>query len=419
MAFRIVVTGIGFTSCIGNSKTQVANSLESLTSGIQEHHFYDNPNLRVKAIGKPTGFEFPSSNWRSWELPQDLKIDSSILRSLPPHGVYAYAALQEAMADAGFAKADLANSDTGLYCASAGSPMLLHNNLSALEKANGERGNPMGILSSISGSLNFNLGSWLGNQGTNCGFVSACTSSSHALGYAFDDIALGRQKRAIVVGAEDATAESLMPFAAMRALSTNPDITRASRPFDAGRDGFVGAGGSAVLILEEETAAKKRGAEIYATFESWAQTSDGYHRASPHPEGHGLQKAIRRAIEIAGVNPDDIDYINAHATSTIAGDAAEATAIGNVFSQQQPLTSSTKALTGHGLSMAGALEAAICCLSLKKQLIPGNAHLEKLAPECAHLNIPLKSENRPINRVLNNSSGFGGSNVCHVFKAFS
>lgn len=418
MAERIVVTGLGFISCIGNNQEQVLHSLTALESGIQEHHFYGNPNLPVKAIGKPQGFEFPSSNWRTWTLPEHLEIETNLKRSLPPHGVYAFAAIQEALADANLSRDDIANTDTGLYAASAGSPKLLHSNLTALEKAKGERGNPLGVLSSISGTLNFNLGSWLGIRGTNCGYVSACTSSSHALGYAFDDIALGRQKRAIVVGAEDATAESLMPFASMRALSTNPDARKASRPFDAERDGFVGAGGSAVLILEAESTAEERGAEIYARFESWAQTSDGYHRASPHPEGQGLHEAILKAIDYAGITPEEIDYVNAHATSTIAGDAAEAKALQHTFSQENaPLVSSTKALTGHALSMSGALEAALCCLALKHQLVPGNAHLENLAPECAHLNIPRQTEKRPLTWVLNNSSGFGGSNVCHLFRA--
>lgn len=389
-------------------------------SGITEYAYFDNPNQPVKAIGKPANFSFPTPSWRSWKLPEGSKIDPSLKRSLSPHGIYAYFALGQALADAALPESDIKDGDTGLYCASAGSPMLLHNNLSTLENSKGERGNPLGILSSISGTLNFNLGSWLGIRGTNCGYVSACTSSSHAIGYAYDDIALGRQKRAIVIGAEDATAESLMPFAAMRALSTNPDALRASRPFDTQRDGFVGAGGAVSLILEDEATALARGATIYAELKTWAQSSDGYHRASPHPEGRGLAEAIGKALRQSEAAPSQIDYINAHATSTLAGDVAEAAAIKTIFTDNStPLVSSTKAITGHGLSMAGALEAAICCLAIKNAFAPGNPHLDETDPSCTHLNLPRDPVHQPLTWVLNNSSGFGGSNVCQVFKRYT
>ena len=422
MPTRIVVTGLGFTSCIGNSTDTVHQSLLNQQSGITAHTFCENPNLSVKAIGKPKDFEFPTPSWRTWKLSEGCKIDPALKRSLSPHGIYAFHAVTQAIADSKLEESLIKDGDTGLYCASAGSPMLLHHNLKALDASKGERGNPLGILSSISGTLNFNLGSWFGIRGTNCGFVSACTSSSHAIGYAFDDIALGRQKRAIVVGAEDATAESLLPFAAMRALSTNPDAAHASRPFDKNSDGFVGAGGAVTLILEEEQSALERGAPIYAELKSWGQSSDGYHRASPHPKGEGLASAINKALKGANITPDEIDYVNAHATSTLAGDQAEAAAIRSVFStdaSSRPLVSSTKGLTGHGLSMAGTLEAAICCLAIKHGFVPGNAHLKNLDPNCEGLNIPRETQKQALTWVLNNSSGFGGSNVCHVFKRYN
>jgi len=421
MGGRVVVTGLGFISCIGNDKATVSDSLRELRSGIREETFLDNPNLPVRAVGKPLGFEVDSANWRRWTVPPEYMIDGQLKRSLSPQGMYAVCAVTQALGNAGLDTEDLQDGDTGLYCASVGSPLLLHEGLIALRKTKGERANPMGVLSSIAGTLNFNLGSWLGIRGTNCGYVSACTSGGHALGYAWDDIALGRQRRAIVVGAEDATAESLLPFAAMRALSTNPDVAQASRPFDRDRDGFVGAGGAAVVVLEAEDVARARGARIYAELAGWGQESDGYHRASPHPGGRGLAGAMRKALRAASVPLGAVDYICAHATSTQAGDKAEAAAIGDVFRgrlEEVPV-SSAKGLTGHGLSMAGILELALCCLMLDGAFVLGNANLKNVDPDCAHLCLPGASYESPLTWVLNNGSGFGGSNVCSILKRYT
>lgn len=417
---RAVVTGLGFITCIGNDQNEVRESLLGLKSGIREVEFLGNPDLPVKAVGKPREFEVDSPSWRNWKIPAGYEIDRSLIRGLSPHGLYAYCALEQALADAGLAKDEIQDGDTGLYCASAGSPLLLHENLIGMREARGERGNPLGVLCSIAGTLNFNLGSWFGIRGTNCGYVSACTSGSHAIGYAWDDIVLGRQKRAIVVGAEDATAESLLPFALMRALSTNPRVTEASRPFDQNRDGFVGAGGATVVILEDAETARARGAKTYAEVVSWSQASDGYHRASPHPEGRGLLQAMKQTLQAAGIQPGQVSGICAHATSTPAGDKAEAIAIGEVFRASLDLTpvSSPKGLTGHSLSMAGVLELAICSLMLQEGFFLGNANLETIDPDCAHLNLPLETKPQTLSWVLNNSSGFGGINVCHLLKPY-
>lgn len=418
MAKRTVVTGLGFVTCVGNSRQEVLSSMLGLRSGIRSEVFLDNPDLPVKAVGKPMGFEVDSPNWRKWRYPNNYSIDKGLLRSLSPHGVYAVCGVEQALADAGLEKEELRDGQTGLFCASAGSPLLLHENLTAMREARGERGNPLGVLCSIAGTLNFNLGSWLGIKGTNCGYVSACASGSHAIGYAMDDIALGRQQRALVVGAEDATAESLLPFAAMRALSTEADVRRASRPFDRDRDGFVGAGGATVLVLEEESVARARGAKVYAELAGWGQMSDGYHRASPHPEGEGLAGAMGKALAAAGLDVGEIDHVCAHATSTPMGDKAEAAAIGSVFKERldEVSVSSPKGITGHSLSTAGVLEAALCCLMLKEQLTLGNVNLDNVDPDCAHLRLERSTQRRALNSILNNSSGFGGSNVCNVLK---
>jgi 3-oxoacyl-(acyl-carrier-protein) synthase len=213
-------------------------------------------------------------------------------------------------------------------------------------------------------------------------------------------------------------ADTILPFAAMRALSTNPDPGTASRPFDRARDGFVAAGGAVCLVLEEAGYALRRGAAIYAELAGWGQAADGHNVAVSHPEGAGLAEAMRRALADAGVSTADIDYINAHATSTPAGDRSEALALRRVFAEAgaRPPISSTKGLTGHPLSMSGVMEAAFCALALRDGFIPGNAHLTAPDEACTGLELPRATlDTRPA-VVLNNSSGFGGSNVCHVLK---
>jgi 3-oxoacyl-(acyl-carrier-protein) synthase len=335
--------------------------------------------------------------------------------------VYAFCALEQALADAGLAPAAIAHEPrTGLFCASAGSAMMLHHHLGQMDAARGERGNPMGVVTSICGTLNFNLAAHYGIAGAVCGFVSACASSSHALGYACDEIRLGRLQRVLVVGAEEHNAEAILPFAAMRALSSQSDPELASCPFDIARNGFVGAGGAVVLVVEEASVAASRGARVYAELAGWGQSADGHSVAISHPEGAGLRVAMERALAAAGASPADIDYVNAHATSTPVGDRAEALALRAVFSAAgaRPPVSSTKALTGHPLSMAGAMEAAFCALAMAEGFTPGNAHLRTPDPACDGLDLPRAAVGRAPRTALNNSSGFGGSNVCHVLRRF-
>jgi 3-oxoacyl-(acyl-carrier-protein) synthase len=222
----------------------------------------------------------------------------------------------------------------------------------------------------------------------------------------------------LVVGAEDMTAESIMSFSSLRALSNNPDPATASRPFDRRRDGFVGTGGAVALIVEDAALARRRGARIYAELIGWGQAGDGHSVTASHPEGAGLREAMRRTLADARVNAADIGYVNAHATSTMAGDRSESLALHAVFTSQgaKPRVSSTKALTGHGLSLAGVMEAAFCTLAIDEGFIPGAAHLEEPDPVCAGLDLPRTSLAEAPGLVLNNSSGFGGSNVCHLLR---
>jgi 3-oxoacyl-(acyl-carrier-protein) synthase len=420
MSRRAVVTGLGFITSIGNDLPAVTESLRQQRSGIARIELMNNPGVPVKVAGTIKEFLTDSPNWRDWRYPARYDFPREALRSLSPHGLYALCATEQALIDAGLTRDQLSDGATGLYCASAGSTFLCHHHVQQMHAARGERGNPMSVVSSIAGTLNFNLAAHYRIRGAVSGFVAACASSSHALGCAFDDIRLGRQTRMLVVGGEDLNAESILGFSAMRALSTNPDPATASRPFDRDRDGFVVSGGAMCLILEEAETAQRRGAPIYAELAGWGQAADGHNVAVSHPEGLGLAEAMRRTLADAQVAPGDIGYVNAHATSTSAGDRSEALALREIFTRAgaTPRISSTKGLTGHPLSMTGVMEAGFCAIALRDQFIPGNANLAQPDEACEGLNLMRDPIDADPGIVLNNTSGFGGSNVCHVFRKF-
>lgn len=421
MSGAAVITGLGFITSVGNDRAAVSASLRQLRGGIAPVEFLGNPELPVKVAGTIRGFRLDSPSWRDWTYPGRYAVPRELLRGLPPHGLYAYCAVEQALADAGLSAPDLGDGTTGLYCASAGSAFLLHHNLAQMHATRGMRGNPLGVVASIAGTLNFNLAAHYGIRGAVGGFVAACASSSHALGCALDDIRLGRQSRMLVVGAEEVNAEAVLPFAAMRVLSAASDPLSASRPFDRRRDGFVPSGGGVCLVLEAEAEARRRGAPIYAELAGWGQAADGHNVAVSHPEGIGLAAAMRRALGDARLSPGEVGYVSAHATSTPTGDRSEALALRSVFTAAgaRPRISSTKGLTGHPLSASGVMEAAFCALALREGFIPGNANLDDPDPACEGLDLPRTTLDGSPGIVMNNSSGFGGSNVCHVLRPFS
>lgn len=414
---RVVITGIGFASCIGTGREQVLSSLRDLRHGFARRQLAGEGVGPEVVCGAVDGFDTQSCDFRDWKFPGADRFDSGFVRGLAPHGPFALIALEEALDQSGIDRAGIGDGRTGLFCASPGSPRLLRHHLNEMAATDWQRTSPLSVVSSVAGTLNFNLAARYGITGANCGFVSACTSSSHALAYAFDEIALGRQDKMLVVAAEDGSAESLLPFLGMRALSSNPDADSACRPFDLQRDGFVGSGGGAALVLESMDSASGRSMPPLAEMRSWAQASDGHSVAAPHPEGKGIATAMAQCLEAARVEPGAVDWINAHATSTPAGDRAEALALRSLgfAACANTLISSTKGLTGHGLSFAGALEAAICVLCIDAGIVPGNAALEQPDPVCDGLRLPTLTEKRTVKLVLNNTSGFGGSNVCHLF----
>ncbi|MFM8620049.1 MAG: beta-ketoacyl-[acyl-carrier-protein] synthase family protein [Opitutaceae bacterium] len=415
---RVFITGLGFVTSIGNDAATVTASLRTLRHGFELHPPFQKPDIPCKVIGSVKGFNTESADPEDWTFPDRYRLKRELLRSMAPNGLYAHCAMLQAVEDARLAESDISNPDTGLYAASGGSPFLTHHHHERLQKVGVMRCSPMGIVASIVGTLNFNLVAAFRIKGASCGFSSACASSAHAIGFALDDLQLGRQKRMFIVGAEDGNTDAILPFAGMRTLSPQSDPNLASRPFDAARDGFVGTGGATVVVLETEDEVLRRGVKPYAELIGWGQASDGHNVAISHPDGHGLLAAMRNALRHAGAAAPDIDYVNAHATSTLIGDISEARALKALFGEALPrvAVSSTKALTGHGLSLAGAMESAFCALALRDGFIPGNAHLTRPDPECAALNLPRVTEDRAPRTVLKNSSGFGGANVALIYR---
>lgn len=414
---KVVVTGIGVICPIGHSTAAIVDNLRE-----QRHNFKHLPEFsefkrsKIHIGTKVPDFDTGSQEPEDWSSPYPTPLPKDILRGFNPHSYYAYHATRQALAEAGLPDGQLGE-ETGLFTASPGSPRNIHYNLCELHAYGVGRTNPFGIINSIVGTLSWNLSAVFAIRGASCGFTSACASSAHALGFAHDQIALGRQERVLVVGAEDGDLSNVLPFAAMRALSTATDPDAASLPFDQRRKGFVGCGGAATFVLESARAAAKRGATVLADFQGWGQASDGYKPAAPLPDGSGLSHAIELALKSAELPKESIEYLNAHATGTVSGDLAEIPAIQRVFGKTPAFPiSSTKSITGHGLSYASIMEAALCIRALSHGFIPGTANLDQPDPATEGLNLPKANLDADAKRFISTSSGFGGANVCLAFE---
>jgi 3-oxoacyl-[acyl-carrier-protein] synthase-1 len=418
---RVVVTGLGFISSIGNSIGEVVASLREGRSGIEATDLFHDPSSPIHVAGTVKGFTFPSSDPEDWEYPSAYRLTRLQIRPMAPNCLFGFCAMEQAIADAGLKPDEVSHPKTGALCASAGSQWLTFETLKIMDKEGVGRISPRAVPACMAGSLNANLTACFKIKGASLGFASACSSSAHAFGHAVDLIRLGRQDRIFVVGAEDLTRYIDFPFAAARALSPQKDPRLASRPFDANRDGFVPTGGAAVLVLEAlETAEARAGAKIYAEALGWGQASDGYNVMAPEPNGEGLARALEETLRECALRPEEVDYINAHATSTPAGDEAELRAVKKVFPEgARPSISSTKSLTGHGLFLAGALEAGIAALALHEGFMPVSANITQLDPEAEGVPVLVKPSDKRPRVALSNSSGFGGSNVCLSLKSFA
>ncbi|MEM9399742.1 MAG: beta-ketoacyl-[acyl-carrier-protein] synthase family protein [Verrucomicrobiota bacterium] len=417
---RIVITGLGLISSIGNGYQENLNSLKEAKSGIDRCPQFAGTNIPISLAGQVKGFHFPTVDYNDWEFPEGIEFRRDQLRGMGPNVVFGFCSMEEAIKDAGLIDSMVSHERTSLMCASTGSVAMQYDVLQTIHSRGVRYVSPMCICYGIAGSLNINLAALFKIKGGTLGFSSACASSAHSLGTAYDLIALGRQDIVFVTGAEEVSLEAIVPFAAARTLSLKDDPDVSPCAFDKKRDGFVACEGGVTLVLEELEHAQARKAKIYAEVLGWGQSSDGHSLVIPQPEGEGLARSIKLALNESGITPDDVDYVNAHATSTLAGDEAEIHAMRSVFKKEKmPYMSSTKSLTGHGLHLAGALEAAFSCMAIHEGFVPTSANITELDPKFNDIPIVSQPIDCEPNIVMSNSSAFGGTNVSLVFKKFA
>lgn len=399
---RVVITGLGIVSCIGNNKEEVLTSLRGQTSGIRYIPEYEDAGFRSHIAGRP-------------QINPDDYIDRKQRRFMGDSAAYSYIALKEAIADAGLSEDMVSSPRTGLIAGSGGaSSSDIIEAVDTLREKGIRRVGPYRVTRSMGSTVSANLATPFSIRGVNYSITSACATSAHCIGNAMELIQWGKQDIMFAGGGEEEHWTLTMQFDAMGALSTKYNDTpdKASRPYDATRDGFVIAGGAGMVVLEEYEHAVKRGATIYAEIIGYGATSDGADMVAP--SGEGAERCMRDALEMAG-NPN-IDYLNTHGTSTPAGDICELDAVKRAFSGNVPPFSSTKSLTGHSLGAAGVQEAIYCLLMQKDGFITGSANVTERDPGAA--DVPLVTENRDasLTTIMSNSFGFGGTNATLVFK---
>jgi 3-oxoacyl-[acyl-carrier-protein] synthase I len=401
---RVAITGVGIVSCLGNTLDAVAAALKEGRSGIILDQERLKLGFRSPLTGAITGFD-----------PRAL-LSKKQCKTMPDFAVQAHAAAVDALAISGLADEEIQNPETGIVFGCDSSCIAAIEQVDLLR----ERGETKLIGSghvfrSMTSCVTMNLNTLLKTGGACWTISSACSSGGHAVGQAADLIALGRQERMICGGAQELNWESMCSFDALGAFSTRlDDPTRASRPFDAGRDGLVPSGGAAALVLERYDLALARGARILGEIKGYGFSSDGSHLSVPSTGG--LQRAMRKAIGSAGITERDIDYICAHATSTPAGDAAESRNISALFGPRTPPVSSLKAMTGHELWMSGASQVVYCTIMAQHGFIAPNLNFNEPDEFSARLNIVSERIDRTPEHVLCNSAGFGGTNSCLVLR---
>ena len=411
---RAVVTGMGAVTPIGNNVSEFWDNLKKGTSGADVITKFDPHKFKTHFACEVKNFD-PLSVASRQEIK---KIDLYTL--------YALAATDECVRDSGIDFEQCDRNKIGVILASGigGMKSFEDEILNYAENFENPRFSPFFITRMISNIASGQISIKYGLHGTSYAVVSACSSSNHALANALDLIRLGKANVILAGGAEATITEaSIGGFNAIKALSTNNEAPeKASRPFDKNRDGFVSGEGSGVIMIEEMEHALKRGAKIYCELAGYGSASDAYHLVATHPEGLGAKLAMREALADAGLTPSDVDYINAHATSTPIGDISESKAIAEVFSQSldQLQVSATKSMTGHLLGAAGAIETIACIKAIENSLIPPTINLEEV-DEAIDPNLkltPNKAVDLEVRVALNNTFGFGGHCLTSVFKKF-
>jgi len=399
---RVVVTGIGIVSCLGNNRDEVLASLQAQKSGIRYIPEYEELGFRSHIAGRP-------------EIDLDDKIDRKLRRFMGNSAAYSYLALKEAIEDAGLSEDMVSNPRTGLIAGSGGaSTSDIVEAIDTLREKGIRRVGPYRVTRSMGSTVSANLATPFSIKGVNYSITSACATSAHCIGNAMELIQWGKQDVMFAGGGEEEHWSLTMQFDAMGALSTsyNEAPETASRPYNATRDGFVIAGGAGMIVLEEYEHAVARGATIYAEIIGYGATSDGADMVAP--SGEGAERCMRDALEMAG-NPT-IDYLNTHGTSTPAGDICELNAVKRAFDGTMPPLSSTKSLTGHSLGAAGVQEAVYCLLMQKHGFITGTANLTERDPDAAEMPIVTDNRDAELKTVMSNSFGFGGTNATLIFR---
>ena len=399
---RAVITGIGAISCIGNNISEITKSLELGTSGIRFNESYKELGMRSQISG--------SINLNLKDL-----IDRKHLRFMGEAASYAYLSTAEAIKDSGLDLSRFSSQDVGVIAGSGGASSRSQVEAADIVKSKGvKRIGPYRVTQTMGNTVSAALATFFGIKGVNFSISSACSTSAHCIGSALEQIQLGKQKIILAGGAEDEHWTMSSMFDAMGALSSsyNGSPEKASRPFDVDRDGFVIAGGAGMLVVEELDHALERNADIYAEITGYGATSDGDDMV--HPSGEGATNCMLKAVEMHG--KDNIDYINAHGTSTPAGDPVELESIKKVFKDKIPPISSTKSQTGHTLGAAGALESIFSLLMLKNSFISKTLNLSSSIAEGEGLDLVSEVRNQDLDAVMNNSFGFGGTNVSLVFE---
>ncbi len=406
---RVVVSGLGVLAPNGNSTSEYWKALESGKSGISTISSFDPSDYSVKIAGELKGF-----------TPETV-LDRRELRKLDPFSIYALVTAHEAVTESGISGDNTNLEKVGVILGSGvGGIQTLEEQHSSLLNRGPRRVSPFFVPKMIANIAAGQIAIKYGFEGPNFTAISACASGTDALGLAFRKIQYGEADAMIAGGTEaSVTGLTIAGFGNMKALSTrNDDPESASRPFDAHRDGFVLAEGSALLILESEQNALARGANILAEVVGYGATDDAFHVTQPAEGGKGAIRAIQIALADAGLNPEDVDYINAHGTSTPFNDKTESAAIETVFGlhAKSLKVSSTKSMTGHSLGASGALEAVACILALKNQVLPPTINYTTPDPDCTLDYVPNTAQSHPVKATLSNSFGFGGHNSVIAIK---
>jgi 3-oxoacyl-[acyl-carrier-protein] synthase I len=399
---RVVVTGMGIVSSIGNNTQEVLASLREAKSGISRASDYADRGFRCQVHGAPT-------------LDPEAIIDRRAMRFLGGGAAWNHVAMEQAIRDAGLEADEISHERTGIIMGSGGPSTRAIVEAADVTRSRGpKRVGPFAVPKAMSSTASATLATWFKIKGVNYSISSACATSNHCIGNAAEIISYGKQDMIFAGGCEELDWTLSVLFDAMGAMSSkfNQTPEKASRAYDVDRDGFVIAGGAGVLVLEELEHAKARGAKIYAEVAGYGATSDGHDMVAP--SGEGAARCMKMALESVNI---PVDYINPHATATPVGDLKEIEAIREVFGDKCPPISATKSLTGHSLGAAGAQEAIYSLLMMQNGFICESANIENIDPAMADMPIVReRQDNAKLDCVLSNSFGFGGTNASIVFK---